>query len=171
MGDGIGGDQAEGAPVPHQVEGPPVEVRHEVRVAVALGVHGLEPVVVASDVARRDGVLARERRVPDECVEAGVLAVEHLGELDLPVEGGEGRVAVALLFQPREVVDCLAVYDCLGELAPPVFTQLRFRLREERGQHQVTEDSHRADLVARVVPEIMPFLIGDLLARLPDAPA
>ena len=103
LGDRVGGDQAERAARAHQVEGPPEEVRDKVRVAVALIVPGLEPVGVAADVAGRDGVLPRERRIPDERIEPRVLPVEHLGELDLPVKGREGWVGVALLLKPAHV--------------------------------------------------------------------
>ena len=95
MGDGVGGDEAEGTAVPQQFEGAPVEVGNEIRVAVALFVERLEPVGVAGDVAGRDGVLSGERGIPDERIEAGVLAVEDFGELDLPVERGEGWIGVA----------------------------------------------------------------------------
>ena len=109
LGDGVGGDEAQGASIPHQVVGAPVEVGHEVRVAVTLVVQGLQPDGVAGDVAGRDGVLAGKWGVPDERIETGVLAVEDFGELDLPVERGEGWIGVALLLQPGEVADGLAL--------------------------------------------------------------
>ena len=105
LSDRVGGDQAERAARPHQIEGPPEEVRDKVRVAVALFVPSLEPVGIAANVAGRDGVLPRERWIPDERVEARVLPVEHLGELDLPVKGREGWVGVTLLLQPAQVAD------------------------------------------------------------------
>ena len=158
-------------PFRSQVEGAPVEVGNEVRVAVAFVVERLEPVGVTSDVAGRDGVLSRERGIPDECIEPRVLAVEDFGELDLPVERGERRVVVALLLQPGEVADRLAFRDRGGELEALRLPLLRLRLGEERGEGEVAVEPNLVDFVARVVPEIVKFPVGDLVACVPDSAA
>ena len=90
LSDRVRGDQAEGPLFPQQVKRPTEEVRDEVRVAVRLVVKGLEPVEIAVAVAVDERVLARERRVPHERIEPRILAVEHLGKLDLPVERDDG---------------------------------------------------------------------------------
>ena len=45
--------------------------------------------------ALRAGEQARERRIPHHRIEARVLPLEHIRELDLPMEGRERRVGVA----------------------------------------------------------------------------
>jgi hypothetical protein len=63
-------------------------MRRQVGVAVAAGMDRLQPFREALHVALLVGVLAGIRRVAHHGVEAGVLALEHLGELDVPMERG-----------------------------------------------------------------------------------
>lgn len=73
LGDGVGGDEAEGAPRPQEVERAAEEVGDEVGVAVGFFVEDFEPVEVSGPVAIADGVLPGERRIADDEVETGTL--------------------------------------------------------------------------------------------------
>ena len=64
----------------------------EVGVAVRALMDVLEPVEVTVGVAAQQRVLTGERRVADDCIEARVVALEDLGELDAPVERGDRRI-------------------------------------------------------------------------------
>ncbi len=105
LADGIGRDQPEGAAVAQQAERAAEEMRAQVGVAVCAGMERLEPIGIGGGVARGDRVLARERRVADDRVEAGVGAGEHVLELQLPVErrDADRRAAERALplLQPR----------------------------------------------------------------------
>ena len=87
LADSVRGDQAECPLAPQKVERAAEEVGHEIGVAVRLLVDRLQPVRITGREPGRERVLARERRVTHERIEAPVNAVEDLGELDLPVKG------------------------------------------------------------------------------------
>ena len=70
LADRVRGDQAEESPGSQQVERPAEEVGHEVGVAVRFLVDRLQPVEVAVAVAIDERVLARERRIADDRIEA-----------------------------------------------------------------------------------------------------
>ena len=63
----------------------------------------------------------------------------------------------------------LTAHDRVGELRAQRLALLRFRLLEERGQHQIAVDAGRVQLVAGVAPPQTPFLVGHLLTGLADA--
>ena len=88
LADGVRGDKAEGALGAEEIKGAAEEVGDEVGVTVGFLVEDFEPVEVAGGAARDEGVLAREWRIADKGVEAGVFAVKDFGELDFPVERG-----------------------------------------------------------------------------------
>ena len=69
-----------------QVERPPEEVGHKVRVAMRLWIQCLEPVCEASPIRGCDGVLAGEGWITDQRIKAWVLATKNLGKLDLPMK-------------------------------------------------------------------------------------
>ena len=92
-----------------EIEGATEEVGDEIGVAVAALVQRLQPVRdTPSRVASRERVLARERRVAHERIEPRVRPLEHLRELELPVERHERPVGVAPLLEPAAVLLGLA---------------------------------------------------------------
>ena len=78
---------------------------------------------------------------------------------------------MALLLQPAQIANGFTAYDRTGKLKPLRVPLLRLRLGKERGDHQVSEEPHRVDLIPRVAPQVMPLRSENLLARLPDATA
>ena len=150
-----------------QIERTPVEVGHKVGIAVALLMHFLEPAWIAGHVSRRDAVLPGEWRVADEAVEAWVLALEHLGKLDLPVEWR--RTAVSALRRSSRSTAWrlgLAIQDRLLVGPKSRFPLLRLGALEERGEHQIAEQSHVDEDVLCVAPEVLQPAFGDGVVRL-----
>ena len=170
LGDGVGGNQTERATFAQQVERTPVEMRDQVGVAVAPSVDGLEPIGVADDVTGGEVVLPRERRVPDERVEPRILPLEHFRELDLPMKWGKRQVSVTLVVDPSQVADGLTLQHGCGEFETLPFPWSRLGFSEERRQRQITVEPDGVKLVACVLPNVVEFPIGDILARVPDAP-
>ena len=74
LGDRVGGDQAERPPCRSSVNARRKKWATRSAVAVRLGVDRLEPIEIAVGVAVDDRVLAGERRVADDRIEARILA-------------------------------------------------------------------------------------------------
>ena len=166
LSDGVGGDQAQRATIANQTERTPVEVCHEVGITVALLMHLLEPAWIAIDVSRRDAVLPGEWRVANESVEARVLALEHLGKLDLPVEWSERHLSVAPFLHLHRMAPGFAIQDRLLVRPTSRFPLFRLGALEERGQHQIAEQPHVDEGVLSVAPEVLQPAFGDGLVRL-----
>src|SRR5262245_21019882 len=96
----------------------------EVSITVTLLVL-FQPVGVSRDVPAGDGVLACKRRIPYKRVESGPIPLEHLRQLDLPVERRERGIRVALFREPTAVAPGLAVHHCVRELLALRFSLLR----------------------------------------------
>ena len=73
LGDGVGCDEAKGALLADEIERAAEKVGNEVGVAVAFSVDLLQPVGIVRDVARRQRVLPRKGRVPDDRIKARTL--------------------------------------------------------------------------------------------------
>ena len=70
-----------------------------------------EPVEVLVPKRTADLTASKERRVSHECVEARVYALEHLRELDPPMERRERRVGVTALLQSSTATAQAAVWS------------------------------------------------------------
>ena len=101
----------------------------------------------------------RSRRSP-------VLALEHLGKLDLPVEWSERHLGVAPSFQIRSIAPRLAVQDRLLVRLQSRLPLLRLGGLEERSQHQIAEQPHLDESVLRVAPEVLQPEFGHGVVRL-----
>ena len=124
-------------PVRNRLNARREEVRHQVSVAMALGVRLLQPIRISVDIRARYRILARERWVADDGIEARIRATEHLGELDLPMERREGRFAASQASQPTAVLGGLSVDDLDGVTRAQGLAFFRLRPLEERGQNKV----------------------------------
>ena len=138
---------------------------------MAFCVHLLEPVGIAGHIARGHRVLAGKRRVPNDRVEARILPLEHLRELDLPVKGRKRRIGVLPSFEPTAVALGLAAHDRVGILAALCFPLPGLGALEEGRNHEVPKESHLRKLGLRLIPQVVPVPVGDALVGLTNAPA
>ena len=161
-------DQPECAISSQQVEDAPIEVRDQVGVTMAFLVQLLQPVEVVLGFALPSRVLASERRIPDDRIESRPLALEHLGELDLPVERHERRLGLAQLFEPAAKALGVTVVDCLRELRPLGLPLAALRPREERRDDEVAEEPHLRQLELRFVPQVAQHAVGRVVVGLAD---
>ena len=104
--------------------------------------------------------------VADEAVETRVLALEHLGKLDLPVEWSERNLRVAPFLKLHRMAPRLAIHDRLLVRPKSRFPLLRLGTLEEAGQHQIAEQPHVDDSVLGIAPEVLQPAFRDGVVRL-----
>src|SRR5439155_16591459 len=114
----------------------------------------LEPVGVPDDISRGNGVLPRKRRIPNDCVETGVVPLEHLRELDLPMKRRKRRIRVPPLGESAAVALGLAAHDNVGVFASLALALLGLLPSEEGSEHEIAEEPNFGDLKLGLVPEV-----------------
>ena len=141
---------------------------HEIGIAVASFMKMLKPIDISLYICACHRVLPCEWRIPDDRVEPGVLSLEHLRKLDLPVERRERRVGVPPLLEPAAVALGFAAHDRVRILAPLRLPLLRLLCLEERRDHEIAEEPHLGELELRLVPQVAQLPVGNALVRLAD---
>src|SRR5437870_9291329 len=86
LGNGVCRDEAEGSGLAQDFESFAKEMCDLVGVAMALSVDGLQEREVVVSIALDDRVLSAERRIANDRIEARIIASEHFGEFQFPVE-------------------------------------------------------------------------------------
>ena len=61
-------------------------MRYEISVAVSAGVERLKPLGVSRTIRGGDCVLSREGWIANDGIEPWIVAIEHLWELEVPME-------------------------------------------------------------------------------------
>ena len=124
---------------------------------------------VAAHVSCNHRVLAGKWWIPYDPIEARVLPLEHLRELDLPVKRRKRLLGVPPLLEPATVGLSLTAHDRIGVRAPLSLSLLGLLPLEERRYHKVAEESHLTKLELRLVPQVTSLTVGDALVCFPDA--
>ena len=86
LADGVGGDQSIGTTWTKQAECAAKEMRDKIGITVRALMQGLQPGHIILPVSRTDRILASERRIADDRVEADTLPRKDLWELQRPME-------------------------------------------------------------------------------------
>jgi len=143
-------------------------VRDEIGVAVTTFVQDLEPVGVTVGVPGSERVLARERRIPQDGVEPRVLAVEDLGELELPVERHEWPLGMAEFLEPTAVGVGVPALEGALEGGALRLALLRLGAREERRDHQVTGKLDPMQLPVCFPEQLIQLGLRHVIGGVPD---
>ena len=154
LGDRVRRDQAERAALAQQVECAAEEVRDEVGVAVTAFVDRL----AASRGSRRrvrcrDLVPAQNGGLPTIASKPGCLAVEHLGELDLPVEAARAaaRPRAQLSTSPRCSASRRSRTAIRSSCVRRSSRSLAFAPAKNASDDEVADQAHLVELVLRLV--------------------
>ena len=128
-----------------------------------------QPIGVPSQVCTNDRNMPCKRRIAHDRIEPRVLALEHLRELDLPMERYERLRGLAVRCEHGAMARGIAVDHRVGVPAPLRLALLWLVGAEVRRQHQIAEQPHRTERDLRLVPQIAQLPVGDALIGLADA--
>src|ERR1700694_354670 len=145
LGNGVAGNETEASVAAQQVESAAIKMGDQVRDAVRFHMQGLQPVKIPFAIASKKSVLSRKRRISHDDIKTGIFAVEHLRELNFPVEGRDRELSAAegLQLVRRALFEVAAqvARDTLGEFDALAFAGLIPVRRKERGHCGIADEA------------------------------
>jgi len=147
-------------------------MRDEIGIPVRAGMQCLKPIEVVIGVDRDGCVLAREGRVADDRVEAGVVTFEHLGEFELPVERHDRRRAAAQFGDTRLqpiLPSGPGLLDHPADTLPRVLAGSRLVGREECCNYRIADELRVSESLLGAGEDQPLLLFGRVVERAANA--